>query len=252
MEDEPARADEQHRQVGRAFRRDRQAGLRVRHPDRGRPAPDRRTGRLMLGEAPALDPLPASDMALNPAVPHPPFAWFIGVPADWAVLDTNPQSWQHNAERLVDDRFSGRRLRAAERRAALDFLEQLVAECQRAGAALSMVQLGRLSTGAAGSAGMHLGWFDSAPNKAGPGLLHRDTASTVPPGATSRVRSTVLQLFLPIAGTTWTAVLSAATPHPEMEPVLENLIVAVARSILPAGDIDEQTGVDAVAGGPDA
>ncbi len=228
----------------------------------------------MLGEAPALDPLPASDMALNPAVPHPPFAWFIGVPADWAVLDTNPQSWQHNAERLVDDRFSGRRLRAAERRAALDFLEQLVAECQRAGAALSMVQLGRLSTGAAGSAGMHLGWFDSAPNKAGlalvrealpatgtveevdtpsgPGLLHRDTASTVPPGATSRVRSTVLQLFLPIAGTTWTAVLSAATPHPEMEPVLENLIVAVARSILPAGDIDEQTGVDAVAGGPDA
>jgi hypothetical protein len=38
-------------------------------------------------------------------------------------------------------------------------------------------------------------------------------------------------LFVPVAGTTWTAVLSAATPHPELEHVLEGLIVSMAQSI---------------------
>ncbi|MGC9668863.1 hypothetical protein ACNTMW_20180 [Planosporangium sp. 12N6] len=208
-----------------------------------------------MTEPSTLDPLPASDLKLNPNVAHPPFPWFIGIPRDWALLDTNPASWQRSAERMVDDRFHGRKLKAAERRAVLDFVEQLVADCQRSGAALSMLQLGRMSTGTVGSAGLHLGWFDSAPDLAGlalvrdvlprtgtveevdtptgTGLLHRSTVSSVPPGGTTRVRSTVLQLFLPIEGTTWTAVLSAATPHPELERALGELIVAVARSILP-------------------
>jgi hypothetical protein len=215
-------------------------------------------------EASVLDPLPASDLKLNPNAPHPPFPWLVGIPSDWAVLDTHPESWQRSAERMVDDRFYGQRVRAAERRAILDFVEQLVADCQRAGASLSMVQLGRMSTGTVGSAGLHLGWFDSAPDPAGLslvretlprtgtveevetpagiGLLHRDSASTVPPGATTRVRSTVWQLYLPVQGTTWTAVLSAATPHPEMETTLSSLIVAVAQSIAPADDDSDQDG----------
>jgi hypothetical protein len=202
-----------------------------------------------------LDPLPSSDLKLNPNVAHPPFPWLIGIPSDWFLLDTNPQSWQRSAERMVDDRFAGRKIRAAQRREVLTFVEQLVADCQRSGAALSLLQLGRMSTGAVGSAGLHLGWFNSAPDRAGlalvrevlprtgtaeevdtpcgPALLHRDSASTTPPGSLTRVRSTVLQLFLPVEGTTWTAVLSAATPHPEMERVLDEVIVAVARSILP-------------------
>lgn len=202
-----------------------------------------------------LSPLPSSDLKLNPNVAHPPFAWVIGIPSDWMLLDTNPQSWQRSAERMVDDRFAGRRIRAAERRQVLDFVEQLVADCQRSGAALSMLQLGRMSTGQVGSAGLHLGWFDSTPDPAGlvlvrealpttgtveevqtpcgPALLHRDTATTVPPGGLVRVRSTVLQLFLPVEGTTWTAVLSAATAHPELERVVDEVIVAVAGSIMP-------------------
>jgi hypothetical protein len=208
-----------------------------------------------------LNPLPAENLKLNPDATHPPFAWLIGIPADWALLDTNPTSWERSAERLVDDRFFGRKLAAADRRAALDFLEQLVADCQRADAILSLVQLGRLASGAVGSAGLHLGWFDSSPNPAGltlvrealpttgtatevetvsgPGLLHRDVASIAPPGTFTRVRSTVFQLYLPLDGTTWTAVLSAATPHPELEPVLENVIVAVAKSIRREGGDDD-------------
>ncbi|WP_416904811.1 hypothetical protein [Micromonospora echinospora] len=217
-----------------------------------------------------LDPLPASDLKINSHAPHPPFPWTVAIPSDWVLLDTNPESWQRNAERIVDDRFHGRRLRAAERRAVLDFLEQLVADCQRAGAALSMVQLGRMSTGAVGSAGLHLGWFDSAPQPAGlalvrqslartgtveevetprgPGLLHRDVAFTVPPGALTRVRSTVLQLYLPLRGTTWTAVLSAATPHPELERVLADVIVAVARAVSPADPTDAAEPTDGADG----
>jgi hypothetical protein len=209
-----------------------------------------------MTEATVLDPLPSSDLKLNPNAPHPPFPWLVGIPADWILLDTNPESWQRNAQRMVDDRFYGKRLKAAERREVLAFVEQLVADCQRAGAALSMIQLGRMSTGAVGSAGLHLGWFNSAPDPAGlalvretlprtgtveevqtpvgPGLLHKDSASTVPSGGTTRIRSTIWQLFLPVAGTTWTAVLSAATPHPEMELTLNSLIVAVAQSIAPA------------------
>jgi hypothetical protein len=200
-----------------------------------------------------LNPLPSGDLKLNENVPHPPFPWLLGIPSDWILLDAHPQSWQRSAERMVDDRFQGRRIRTAERRAVLDFVEQLVADCQRSGAALSLLQLGRMSNGNVGSAGLHLGWFDSAPDPAGlalvrevlprtgtvtevdtpsgPALLHRDTASSTPPGSLTRIRSTVLQLFVPLTDTTWTAVLSAATPHPELERAVEEAIVAVGQSI---------------------
>jgi hypothetical protein len=202
---------------------------------------------------PTAGPSPAEPLSLNPGVPHPPFPWLIDIPSTWSLLDTNPASWQRSASRLVDERFAGRSLKAAERRAVRDFLEQLVADCQRADATLSLIQLGRMSTGAIGSAGLHLAWFNSRTEPAslalvrqtlprsgiieeidtpsGPGLLHTDQASIVPPGATTRVRSQVWQFFLPLPASTWTALLSAASPHPEMAAMLHELIVGVARSI---------------------
>lgn len=202
---------------------------------------------------PATGPLPAEQLSLNPNVTHPSFPWLIGIPSSWALLDTNPASWQRSAARLVDERFAGRSLKAAERRGVLGFVEQLVADCQRANATLSMIQLGRMSTGTIGSAGLHLAWFDSrtepaslalvrqslprsgvveeVDTAAGTGLLHTDQASIVPPGAITRVRSQVLQFFLPLPASTWTAVLSAATPHPEMEAMLRELIIEVGGSI---------------------
>ncbi len=198
-------------------------------------------------------PPPAEQLSLNPDVTHPPFPWLIDIPSTWALLDTTPASWQRSASRLVDERFAGRSLTAAQRRGVRGFLEQLIADCQRAGATLSMIQLGRMSTGAIGSAGLHLAWFDSRTEPAslalvrqilprsgvveevgtpsGPGLLHTDQASSVPPGAAARVRSQVWQFFLPLPASTWTALVSAATPHPEMETMLRELVVAVASSI---------------------
>ncbi|MFD7653965.1 hypothetical protein ACFV4N_08300 [Actinosynnema sp. NPDC059797] len=211
----------------------------------------------MTGTSPPTDQM----IQLNHHAPHPPFAWYVSIPSTWALLDTNPTTWQLSLTRLVDERFAGRSLRAADRRAVTTFLEQLVADCQRAGTVLSMVQLGRMTTGQVGSAGLHLAWFNSGhqpaglalvreslprsgtteelTTPAGPALLHTDEASTVPPGGTLRVRSRVQQAYLPLPGTTWTAVLSAATPHPEMHTVLDEVLRAVITSIQPAQQDDE-------------
>jgi hypothetical protein len=197
--------------------------------------------------------LPADGLELDPAVPQPPFGWSVSLPADWVRLDTAPATWRRSATRLVDDRYAGRTLRAAERRAVFGVVEQLVADCQRAGAALSLLQLGRMSTGAVGSAGLQLGWYGSAPEPAslatvrdslprtgvvtdvdtpaGRALLHVDVAMTVPLGGTTRVRSEVRQLFLPLPATCWTAVVSAATGHPELRRMLADVVLAVGRSI---------------------
>jgi hypothetical protein len=196
---------------------------------------------------------PGERLTLDPAAPHPSFPWAIGVPPDWALLDTAPASWARSAVRLVDDRFGAGSLRPAERRAVLGVVEQLVSDCQRAGAALSLLLLGRLPDGTVGSAGLHLGWYDSAPDPAGlapvqdslprtgtvedvatpigPALLHTDTALIVPPGTARRVRSRVLQLFLPLPDTTWTAVLSGSTGHPGLHRPLEGAVREVGRSL---------------------
>jgi len=203
----------------------------------------------------------ASDgLRLNPGAAHPAFAWQVALPTDWAFLDTHPSSWQRSLDRLVDDRFAGQRLKSAERRELLRNLADLVATCQRAGTLVSLVQLGRLSNGGVASAGLHLAWYDSAPDPAGlttvrqalsrqgtveevptPGgvaLLQRDHLSMVPPGTTSRVGLTSVQAFLPMAGTTWTVAVATAGAQPELLPMLRELVIAIVSSIRP---LDEQS-----------
>lgn len=190
---------------------------------------------------------------LDPSAPHPPFGWSIDLPADWALLDTAPPSWRRSAERLVDDRFDGDRLSRPERRGVLDVIEALVGDCQRAGTVLSVLQLGRLASGGVGSAGLQLAWYDSAPEPAGlaaarravphrgtavevpaatgPALLHEDRMSVVAPGTAQRVALTTHQVFVPVHPTTWTAVLSTASAHPELTGTLRELVLTVAASI---------------------
>jgi len=201
-------------------------------------------------------------LQLNPDVAHPPFAWQVALPDDpsWSVLDTHPSSWQRSAERLVDDRLAGRRVRSAQRREVLDFIADLVAACQRGGTLISLVQLGFLGGGILASTGLHLAWYDSSPDPAsiatvrqatsrqgvteehdtpaGPILVQRDFASLVAPGG-SRVGMTSLQAFLPLPGRTWTAVVATASPHTELTDLLHELVVAVAGSIQAADDEDE-------------
>jgi hypothetical protein len=202
--------------------------------------------------------LPAAGLHLNPDAAHPPFAWQIALPTDWAFLDTHPASWQRSRERLVDDRFAGQRVKSADRRQVLGFLDELVASCQRAGTLISLVHLGRLPGGEAVSAGLQLAWYDSTPQPAslawvrqaagrqgvieeidtpaGTALVQHDHLSLAPPGSTTRVGLRSLQVFRPLPGRTWTAVVATAGAHPDMMPLLRDLIVTVAGSIQPTDD----------------
>jgi hypothetical protein len=179
------------------------------------------------------------------------------------MLDTNPASWQRSLDRLVDDRLAGRRLAAADRRQVRGFLGGLVADCQRAGTVISLVQIGRLSTGGVASAGLHLAWYDSSPAQAslttvrqavgragvieevetpaGHILLQRDHRSVAPPGSATRVGLTSLQAFLSVPGSSWTAVVATAGAQPELVPMLHDLLVAVAGSIQRLDDAPQAT-----------
>lgn len=131
-------------------------------------------------------------------------------------------------------------------------LEGLVADCQRADAALSLLTVGQRAGGGAASFGLHLAFVtdaraaslgrvhDMLPRSGttaelatgcGAAVLHRDRMTMVVPGTAEIVALTSIQIFLPITGTTWTLVLSTASAFPELTGGLEELVGAVAQGI---------------------
>jgi len=196
-----------------------------------------------------LAELATERIGLNPDAPQPPFPIWLGLPADWSLLDTNPATWKRSVETLLDTTFRASRLRGPERREVVQFFDQLVADCQRAGAAISLIRVGRRSEGGAASLGIHLAFADEGRPSSlarvrdtlprtgstaeivsgvGPAVLQRDRMTMVPPGATEVVALTSLQVFIPIPDTTWTALLSTATAYPELTEPMENLLRMIA------------------------
>ncbi len=202
-----------------------------------------------------IDPLRDEVLRLNPDAAHPPFPWRVALPAAWSVLDASPATWQGSLHRLVDERLGGRRLPAASRREILSHLEDLVASAQRGGVLISLVFIGTVPSGAVATAGLHLAWYDSSPERAslstarqaagrqgtvdevetgaGTVVVQRDHLMVAPPGSTTRHGLTSLQAFLPLAGRTWTALVATASPYPETTDMLRELVVSVAGSIEP-------------------
>lgn len=185
---------------------------------------------------------------LNPDAPQPPFPLFLELPGSWTLLDTNQSTWERSAQDMLDTTFHRSKLSAKERREVLGFFDQLVADCQQAGAALSLIQVGRLSAGGAASLGIHLAFGDegqpanlaavqdSLPRNGtiteiasgvGPALLHTERMTMVPPGATELVALTSMQIFVPIPDTTWTAVFATASAYPELTEPVERLLRAI-------------------------
>jgi hypothetical protein len=199
-------------------------------------------------------PLPGADLKLNENSTHPPFDWSVGIPSDWALVDTAPGTWQRSAEQLIDYKFAGKKLPAAERRTVFGWIEHVVAESQRADTILCVMQFGKLSTGELGSTGVHMFWYDTSPKPAGldlvrdmlpetanttlletpsgPAILTQDRSSLVPPGFRSRVSTQNYQVFLPIKGTNWMVLFSAATAQSELERVTYEVVTAMAHSVL--------------------
>lgn len=213
--------------------------------------------------------LPATGLQLNPDAAHPPFGWTVDLPADWTVLDTNPASWTRGADRLIDERLAGQRLKSADRRAVRHALDELVAAAQRGNVLLSLIQIGQLSGGGIATAGLNIAWYDSTPDLAGLALvrqaigaqgvvsehetelgtivLQSDHLSLVPPGSDSRVGMTSMQAFLPIPDQPWTLVVASVAAQPAMHDVLHMLVLAVASSVRPISDAADGTN----ASGPD-
>ncbi|WP_029137920.1 hypothetical protein [Nakamurella lactea] len=188
---------------------------------------------------------------LNPDAPQPPFPLYLELPSSWTLLDTNPATWERSAQNMLDTTFHRSKLSARERREVLGFFDQLVADCQQAGAALSLIQVGRLAAGGAASLGIHLAFGDegrpaslasvqdSLPRNGittevgsgvGPALMHSERMTMVPPGATELAALTSIQIFVPIPGTTWTAVFATASAFPELTDPVERLLRAIVAS----------------------
>lgn len=205
---------------------------------------------------------------LDPDVPLPPFPIWLRIPSTWSRLDSHPATWRASAERLIDERFHAGRLAARERRDVLAALEGVVADCQRAGAALSLLALGRRQGGGAASFGMHLAFasdgraaslgrvLDCLPRTgvtseistlSGPAVGHRDRTTMVVPGSAEIVALSSIQIFVPLADTSWTVVLSTASAFPELTEPLAVLLQAVAESVCV-----EQDGDRSDSGAPDA
>jgi len=77
----------------------------------------------------------------------------------------------------------------------------------------------------------------------GPAVLHRDRVTMVVPGTAEIVALSSIQTFLPIGGTTWTAVLSTASAFAELTEPLETLLRSVAESVS-VGDGSERDDSD--------
>ena len=200
----------------------------------------------------SLAELTGERIELDPDVPFPPFPVWLRLPSAWSRLDSNPATWRRSADELIDTTFRGSRLPAKERRDIIALLEGLVADCQRAGAALSLITVGRRAAGGAASFGLHLAFAgDGRPaslgrvhdvlprtgvaseidTDAGPAVLHRDRMTMVVPGTAEIAVLTTIQAFVPISGTTWTVVLSSASAHPELTDALESMVRSAAQSV---------------------
>ena len=207
----------------------------------------------------------AGSIPLNPEVPFPPFALTLDVPSTWSQLDTSPATWRRSADRLIDSEWRGSRLSARDRRGVFEVLENYVADCQRAGAALSLLTLLRTTAGDPATLGIHLAFVDDGrpatlgkvhdvlgrtgttselPTASGPALLHRDSTTMLIPGTGRLAALTNLQLFLPFADTTWTAIVSTASAFPELTDGLERLVRMVVGSMRRSDDVDSDVDSD--------
>lgn len=200
----------------------------------------------------SLAELTGERVELDPDVPFPPFPVWLRLPAAWSRLDSNPATWRRSADELIDTTFRGFRLPAKERRDIVALLEGLVADCQRAGAALSLLTVGRRAAGGAASFGLHLAFADDGrpasvgrvhdilprtgvatliSTDAGPAVLHRDRMTMVVPGTAEVAVLTTIQAFVPIPETTWTVVLASASAYPELTDALASMVRAAAGSV---------------------
>lgn len=186
----------------------------------------------------------------HPDAPRPSWAWGAQLPLNWRYVDTHPARWRTCVDRLADDYLPGVRLSSPQKKAVKAQLEQAVAQAQKAGVLVLLVLPG-MEGEAASAATLLLRWVDSSPSPAsviaaqrqlqakdpvvertgrGDSFVFASTTGLVGP-VTDRRTFYTHQAFLPVAGTTWTLVVSGTAPSEETGAAVANVVRRLVSSV---------------------
>lgn len=176
--------------------------------------------------------------------------WSASLPSTWRIIETHPARWKVCAERLVQDYIPGMRLSASDRRAVMAKLEEVVAQSQKAGVLLALVQPGIVDEKVS-AVTLLLRWVDTTPSPASVLAIEKEltgkdpkverTGSDVPYVFVSTShqagpitdRRTVIthQAYVPVSGTSWTLAVSATAPNKETSDSVAAIVRRVVEGI---------------------
>ena len=191
-------------------------------------------------------------LSLHPQAFRPNFLWTAQLPTSWAFLDTHPASWQRQAERIIDQFYSGQRLKSEQRKAIYARLEEAVKAAQDNKVLLSFVLPGTLDDGEMSACTLLVRWQSFSPQSASmtivdtafsgrEGFEHRTTdndAAYALFGGRSQIgpltdRRTIwnYQAALPVPSTSWVAMVSGVAPEEGLAPTIRDMVIRLTNSI---------------------
>ncbi|AKK06272.1 hypothetical protein CMUST_09780 [Corynebacterium mustelae] len=186
----------------------------------------------------------------HPDAPRPQFMWSASLPSTWRIIETHPARWKVCAERLVRDYIPGVRLSASDRKLVMAKLEEVVAQSQKTGVLLALVQPGIVDEQVS-AVTLLLRWVDTAPSPASVLAIEKELTSKDPQvertgndvpyvvASTSHQagpitnRRTVFthQAYIPVSGTSWTLAVSATAPNKETSESVAAIVRRVVEGI---------------------
>lgn len=190
--------------------------------------------------------------SLHPQALRPSFLWTAQLPMNWAFLDTHPASWKRNAESIVNEFYSGVRLKRSERSEVLGSLEKAVKASQDNKILLSFVLPGALESGEVSACTLLVRWHSFSPDSASMAVVERAfggrqrkeqyTSGAGHPylvfGGESMVgpvtdRRTVwnYQAVMPVPSTPWAVMISGMAPTAELGEMVREIVMRVANNI---------------------
>ena len=171
-------------------------------------------------------------LSLHPQAFRPNFLWTAQLPTSWAFLDTHPASWQRQAERIIDQFYSGQRLKSAQRKAIYARLEEAVKAAQDNKVLLSFVLPGTLDDGKISACTLLVLWQSFSPHSASMTII--DAVFSGHEGfehLTERRTIWNYQAALHVPSASWVAMVSGAAPEEGLAPTIWDMVIRPTNSI---------------------
>lgn len=189
----------------------------------------------------------------HPDAPRPRFMWQADLPTTWVYLNTHPEASARQTEIIAEDYIPGHRFKRAEQKLIIRQLESTINAARKAKALLTLILPGVNEVGEPSAATLILRWYDSAPDMSSMATIKRAfeqksavmeeattaqgaayamTAETTKTGPLDNRRDAYhRQAFIPLAGTTWTLVVSGTTPDPDSDATMKDVISRLVNSL---------------------